>query len=50
MFALAIWIVSVAFVGCGGRDSAKPAIDKDELAKWVEQNPQPILTDKDMDF
>jgi len=32
----------VSFMGCGGGSgTASPAVEQDELSKWVEQNPAP---------
>lgn len=42
-FALAVLVVSVTLVGCGGSGATGVSAEKDEVAKWVEDNPTPLV-------
>ncbi|EMI15543.1 secreted protein [Rhodopirellula maiorica SM1] len=46
-FAVAAIVVSFSLVGCDDSGVAKVEAEKEEIAKWVEENPTPLVTDDD---
>jgi len=48
LFALMALTVSMTLAGCGGSNAPSLTAEKDELARWAEENPQePLKGDED---
>lgn len=49
-FALGALAMLISFAGCGGSKEAGVSVEKDELAKYMEENPLVPMGEDDADL